>query len=117
MSRTCHSTSVRTMILRENQEKRRSQIKEKVLNVMDVMVLVTLDQNVPRTSKNKRRACLFLGMMMILKVNLMMKLPSMLQPSLVDMNLMKIPVMWRSLKKNWLFPTKSFVLEVNRFVR
>jgi len=85
---------------------------------MDVRVFNTLDQNVPRTSRNKRMACLFLSLvMMILKVNLMMKLLSMLQPSLVDVNLMKVHVIRKSLMKNWLIPTKSFVREVKRFVR
>jgi len=80
---------------------------------MDVRVLDTLVHNVPRISRNKRRPCMFLALAM----NLMMKLLRMLQPSLVDVNLMKILVMRMSLMKNWLIPTKNFMPEVKRFVR
>lgn len=102
------------MILREKQEQRKIPIKEKVLCVMDVRILVTLDQNDPRIS---RRACLFLGLMMILKVKMMMKLLSISMPSLVDMNLMKITIMRMFLMKNCLFHTESSVSEVKRCVR
>lgn len=83
-----------------------------------VRVLVTLDQNFPRTSRNRRRACMFLGlMMMTLKVNLMMKLLSMLQSSLVDVNIMSISMMRMSIMNNWLFLTKSYVSKVKRLIR
>ena len=108
MSRISHLTSARIVIPRGKQEQKKIPINEKVFSVMNVMVLNTLDQNVPRISRNKRVACLFLRLM-ILKVKLMMKLLSMLQCSLVDMNLMKILVMRMSLMKNWLLPTKICV--------
>lgn len=99
MTRTSHLTSARTVVHREKQEQKKSPIKKKVFSVINVRVFVTLDQNVPRISRNKRRACLFLGLI-ILKVKLMMKLLSMLQLSLVDMNMMKIRVIRMSLMKN-----------------
>ena len=68
-------------------------------------VLVILYQNVPHTSRNKRRD----NLMMIMRVNLMMKLLSILMPSLIDVNLIKILIMEMSLMKNCLIPTKSFV--------
>lgn len=101
------------MIFRQKQELRRIPIKEKVFSVTGVRVLDTLDHNVPHILRNKRRACMFLALTM----NLMMKLLSMLQPSLVDVNPMKIHVMRISLMMNWLIPTKNFVPEVKRFVR
>lgn len=76
---------------------------------MDVRVLVTLDHNVPHVSRNKIRVYLFLDLMMIQKVNLMMKLLSILQPSLADVDPMKILVMRMFLMKNFLFHIESFM--------
>ena len=54
MSRTCHSTSAKTTIFREKQEMRRNPIKEKVLNVIVVRDLDTLDLNVLHIKKQKK---------------------------------------------------------------
>ena len=61
---------------------------------MKLMVLVTLGQNVPLTSRNNKRGFLCLGLMMMnLKINLMLRLLSMLLLSLEDGDLMKNLVM------------------------
>jgi len=118
MSKTCHSTSVHTMILKKRLELKKSPIKEEVLNVMVVRALDILDQNALRTVRHKRKAYMFAGLIMMrLKVNHMVKLLSMSRPSLEDVNLMKTFVMRMFLMKNWMIPIESFVSGVKRCVR
>lgn len=78
MSRTSRLTSRIIMTFREELEQKRDTIKVKEFIVMSVKDLDILKHNALHISRNKKRRCLFLSLMMItLKVNLRRKLLNM----------------------------------------